>query len=294
MSSLRPVIVAACLAFAPCAAIASGLEEVDAAEAAFAARNLDNGQQAAFLEFLADDGVLFRPEAIRGREWLATYESATGRLERVPLATAASCDGRLALGTGRWTYANAAGGELAGGHYLTVWRQDHEGRWRIALDHRIDHSVGATAQAPLAAAIAALWPTEPPRTCDERAGSKDFSKADAALDKAIGKRGLPAALERASASGALVYRDDAPPTLLTKPGPADDARFGRGSKTRPAGTIVEPSADVAVSYGIIAAPATGDRAAPVEAVYVRVWNRTARRWRLAIDFETPLVDKGDP
>jgi ketosteroid isomerase-like protein len=296
MSFIRPVTLAAWLAFAPCAAqpdnladaLPTSLADVQAVEAAFAARNLDRGQQAAFLEFIAEDGVLFRPEAVRGRDWLAIHESATGRLERVALATAVSCDGRLALATGRWTYANEAGGEPAGGHYLTIWRPDHEGRWRVALEHRIDHAPAAIAREPLEGLIAALWPIEPPRTCDARAGLKDLSKADAALNKTAGRKGLPAALQRAVARGALVYRDDAAPARLGNPGPTDDARFGRGTVTRPVGMIVEPSTDLAVSYGVLVAPASGDGAPQAESIYMRVWNRVDRRWRLAIDLETLL------
>jgi ketosteroid isomerase-like protein len=238
--------------------------------------------------FLADDGVLFRPEAVRGREWLATNESATGRLERVPLATAVSCDRRLALTTGRWTYFNEAGGEPAGGHYLTIWRPDDEGRWRVALDHRIDHAPDVVPGERLDALIATLWPAEPARTCDSRAGLRDLSKADATLDKTIGRRGLPAALEHTVARGALVYRDDVAPARLAPTAPTGDARFGRGSVARPAGRIVEPSADLAVSYGVLVAPASGAGTPPAGSLYVRVWSRVDRRWRLAIDLETLL------
>jgi hypothetical protein len=52
--------------------------------------------------------------------------------------------------------------------------------------------------------------------------------------------------------------------------------------------IVEPSADLAVSYGVLVAPASDDGAPQAEAIYMRVWTRVDRRWRLAIDLETLL------
>jgi hypothetical protein len=43
-----------------------------------------------------------------------------------------------------------------------------------------------------------------------------------------------------------------------------------------------------VSYGVLVAPASGDGAPQAESIYMRVWNRVDRRWRLAIDLETLL------
>lgn len=288
MTLRRSLIVGATLCLVQPAAIAAALEDVLAADAAFAARSVEVGQQAAFLEVLADESVLFRPDAVAGREWLATHESATGRLEWVPAAAAVNCSGQLAITTGRWQYVNAAGGEPVSGHYLSLWRRDAEGRWRVLLDHGIDHAADAVPPEPLAGLLEPLWAGEASGTCGERLRGSELEHAEAALNESIARRGLPVALRRAAAPGALVYRDDSPPARLAGDGPALDARFGKGSVARHVGVIVQPGSDLAVSHGVLGASGAEGSVPVHEALYVRVWTLDDNRWRVAIDLQTPL------
>jgi hypothetical protein len=50
-----------------------------------------------------------------------------------------------------------------------------------------------------------------------------------------------------------------------------------------AGTVVEPDADIAATYGVLQSADGGTRA-----LYMRVWSRDRRRWRVAVDLQTPL------
>lgn len=284
----RSLIVAAMLFLVESAAAAAPLDDVLAADAAFALRSVEVGQQAAFLEVLADESVLFRPEAVAGREWFATHESATGRLEWTPSAGAVNCSGQLAVTTGRWQYVNVAGGEPVSGHYLSLWRRDGEGRWRVLLDHGIDHAADAAPPEPLAGLLAALWVGDEPGTCGERLHGAELESAEEALNRAIKRRGLTEALSRAAKPGALVYRDDSPPARLAGDGPPMDARFGKGTVARHVGVIIQPGSDLAVSHGLLSADATQGGAPAHEAVYVRVWTLDDNRWRVAIDMQTPL------
>ena len=47
--------------------------------------------------------------------------------------------------------------------------------------------------------------------------------------------------------------------------------------------VFDPDGDLAVTHGVLQAAVDGSRA-----VYVRVWQRERRRWRLAIDLQAPL------
>src|SRR5688572_32103629 len=42
-------------------------------ERAFARASKEKGSNAAFREFIADDGILFRPKAVKGKEWLIAH-----------------------------------------------------------------------------------------------------------------------------------------------------------------------------------------------------------------------------
>ena len=270
---------------APWLAHAGAVEDVLAADAAFAARAGDAGQGVAFAEFLAPDGVLFRPEVVRGQQWLAGNESVTGRLEWWPAAAGADCSGRLAVSTGPWRYTNPAGGEPAAGHYLSIWRLDDDGQWHVVLDHGIDHGPGAVPAAPLQPALARLWGAA--GKCRGRDETDRLTRAEQDLDARVQREGLPAALRGVAAKGALGYRDDAAPGPLTEA--AGDEAFGRGSVVRADDAIVVPGGDMAVTYGVLQAADAAQRA-----LFVRVWQRDGRHWRVAIDLRTPLPPTPDP
>jgi ketosteroid isomerase-like protein len=266
--------------------VASGSADVDgalAADVAFAARADEAGHQAAFIEFLADDAVLFRPEAVRGQEWLAGHEPAGGRLEWSPAAVANDCTGRLAITTGPWRYSNADGGEPVAGHYLSVWRLNDEGQWRVVLDHGIDHVPGAQPAVQLPAAFAQLWPGDAASACSGHGEADDLAKAEEYLNAEIGRQGLAQAARVAAAEGAIAYRDDRAPGPLADLVSAADTAFGPGTAAQSVGMIFEPGTNLAVTHGLLRSADAADRA-----LYVRVWNRERRRWQVALDVRTPL------
>ena len=283
MTTPRPSLFIALLAWLPWVASAGPVDDVLATDAAFAAQASQAGQRAAFAEYLAADAVLFRPEAVNGQQWLATHEPATGRLEWSPSAAGVACTGRLAISSGPWRYVNDAGGEVATGHYLSVWRLGDDDEWHVVLDHGVDHVAGATPPEPLANAFARFWSAAAGGECAGRTDERALAKADEELNERVNRGGLSQALQRAAITGALLYRDDAAPAPLTRDGNPGDARFARGSSAQSVGMVFDPDGDLGVTHGVLQSAADGSRA-----VYVRVWQRERRRWRLAIDLQAPL------
>ena len=58
------------VALAQTPASESAMETMVATERAFANTSEEKGTNAAFLAFIADDGILFRPKAVKGKQWL--------------------------------------------------------------------------------------------------------------------------------------------------------------------------------------------------------------------------------
>jgi ketosteroid isomerase-like protein len=123
-------------------------EELIAADKAFSALSVAKGDSAAFLAFLADDGRLFGTGdglPLLGKA-AAAASFKSGEFRNGPKATlswepdyaSVSSDGTLGWTDGRWTFAGApnAKGERvqATGHYLTVWRKEPDGVWKVAAD----------------------------------------------------------------------------------------------------------------------------------------------------------------
>jgi ketosteroid isomerase-like protein len=283
MKYLRPCLLGMAVGLLPLASGSTAVDEVRATDAAFAARAGAIGHHAAFIEYLASDAVLFRPEAVQGQEWLATHEPAGGQLDWSPSAAAVDCTGRLAVTSGPWRYANADGGQPVAGHYLSVWRLDADAEWRVVLDHGIDDAAGAAATVGLQDAVTRLWPADAAPRCKGRSEAADLAKAEQKLNEQVSRQGLHAALQDGSAPGVLVYRDDYPPGPLLAALVAADAAFGRGTLARSVGTVFEPGTDLAVTHGVLQS-ADGSH----HSLYVRVWSRERRRWQVAIDLRTPL------
>ena len=285
MHFLRRGLLPLLVALAPWLAQAGAVDDVLAADTAFAARSVEAGQGVAFAESLAPDAILFRPEAVPGQQWLAGNEAVTGRLEWWPSAAAVDCSGRLAVSTGPWRYTNPAGGEPATGHYLSIWRLDDDGQWHVVLDHGIDHGPSAVPAEPLQPALARLWATA--GKCQRGDATDRLARAGQDLNGRVQREGLATALRDAAAKGALGYRDDAPPGPLAQA--MGDEAFGRGSVAEADRSITVPGGDMAVTYGVLKAADATQRA-----LYVRVWQRDRRHWRVAIDLRTPLPATPEP
>lgn len=130
------------------AALAGPKDDLIAADKAFAAMSVAKGDPAAFLAYLADDGCLFgtgnRPPVygkVAYEKSLAKHVSGNApksTLSWIPDEAEVSKDGTLGFTDGRWTFDGPPGAngkhEHASGHYLTTWKKDASGAWKVAAD----------------------------------------------------------------------------------------------------------------------------------------------------------------
>ncbi|MGB7905277.1 MAG: nuclear transport factor 2 family protein [Steroidobacteraceae bacterium] len=234
---------------APTEVPAEAAADVIATDREFAQTALESGIRAAYDRFLADDAVVFRPLPVRAREWLDTHEPATGRLEWAPVLAETACDSSLAVTLGTWSYTAQDSKVADSGQYLTVWRPAVAGEWRIALDQSIDQPSLPAAALPAGAACDGTPPT-----------LEKLLKADRRLNSGLRQlhgTNSPSIDVRANTAGSVT--GSARADLAVTHGELRDERAARGSKPQ------------------------------VRAVYVRVWQRDGRSWRVLHDFVTPVT-----
>jgi len=285
----RVTTVVALLALSGLAAVARAdalLDEVLGADRAFASRSAEAGAQAAFLEFLAPDAVLFRPTAVAGAEWLRTHEEATGRLEWSPSGGRAACDGQLAVTIGSWTYRQET--LVDHGYYLTVWRRNVDGGWAVAIDHGIDGPAGAVAADQGALPLGAATPDAGSRSCPSGGDVRGLANADAEFNDVIRRKGFEASLRRVVAPGGFLMRDGHLPAPPTADWPLDDAAWRAPIEALTRGSYAAPGSDLGYTYGELTS--RGGRKSPgaARAVFLRVWVRDGRQWQVLADMTTPL------
>jgi ketosteroid isomerase-like protein len=118
----------------------SPLQSMVETELAFAKMSAEQGTRPAFMAFIDDDGILFRPRAVKGKQWMT--ENPVPQSDKRPLLSwyptvaEVSRAGDLGYTTGPWEFkadihdAKA----VAWGNFLTVWRRQPDGSWKFAID----------------------------------------------------------------------------------------------------------------------------------------------------------------
>ncbi len=119
----------------------SDLQQMLQAEKTFQEAAGDKGIKAAFLDVLADDSIIFHPEAVNGREyWSKREDSPAATLIRVPKYGDISYNGVLGFTMGNWRlYPKGKSESFAQfGQYVTVWEK-RDRRFFASLDIDITH-----------------------------------------------------------------------------------------------------------------------------------------------------------
>jgi uncharacterized protein (TIGR02246 family) len=197
----------------PAPAAAGSTAEAESPEAAVAAADralaaaVAAGDPEAFAARLADDALFLGGGELRGREavvagWARFLDpGGAARLAWEPTESVVAASGDLAYTAGDFTLTVAAedGTEsLTPGHYLSVWRRDGEGPWRVAADgnrvenrdHFLAETLAGRPEAGPEAAIALSW--RPERAVRSASGELAYSVGAyrAELDSPAGRAAL--------------------------------------------------------------------------------------------------------
>ena len=109
----------------------------------------EKGIKSAYLEYLSDDSVVFRPNPTNGREfWKATQISPTELYFRSPTYTDIASNGMLGYTTGSWQMYTKGRTDAPAkvGQYVTIWERKLNGDYRATLDMTITHEALAPEQ----------------------------------------------------------------------------------------------------------------------------------------------------
>ncbi|OFW07486.1 MAG: hypothetical protein A3H96_07040 [Acidobacteria bacterium RIFCSPLOWO2_02_FULL_67_36] len=251
-------------------------------ERSFARRATAVGWRDAFLEFFADDAIALVPEPAPAKDRLRKQPSrpfSVFELEWEPRTGEIAASGELGWLTGPSTSLDrsAANPKPGYGNYLSIWRRQPDGQWRVFID------IGATIPEP-AAFAPGFNRFSFERAYSGKAGHAESLGALLAADRELNGR-LPSGVAQAYgemlAPAARLHRMGQSPavgreaamTWLAAHAPSMPAITGNGDAAE--------SGDLGYSYGTYTA-AAGAKPGP----YLRVWQRTAAgRWLIVADVE---------
>ncbi|HLN98217.1 MAG TPA: nuclear transport factor 2 family protein [Pyrinomonadaceae bacterium] len=269
---------------------ASALQSMVDTELAFAKMAAEQGIRPAFMQFIADDGVLFRPRAVRGKQWMAEHPVPPAEkhplLSWYPTIAGASRAADLGYTTGPWEFRNDRDDAqaVAWGSFLTVWKRQADGSWKFAIDLGISNPRPNERPAP--------W--ELPKNYKaskhvneaKSSGTADLLARDREFSKASAMRGARAAFDDYAFPDVRVYREGKFPSI------------GRDSAIRADSTLWtwEPAAgeasasdDLGYTYGAYRIASNEATPKILEAGnYYRIWKKQGNRWQVLFDLTNPI------
>lgn len=266
------------------------------AERAFSSLAEKKGIREAFLTYLAPDAIVFRPRPVEGRP---VYEKMAPDNPTIltwePEVAEVSASGELGYTSGPYQVKPNRGAEPVGfGHYVSVWKRQADGSWKVLLDIGIQHDRPASpAAAEPGAAPAASSPARalsPEMLRDEE---RAFGVRAGAFENEAGKKGLRKALAAFATEDVRVLRPGQFPAVGRRAAsgliPAGAGRISPGPKRRMTSYQVGMawSGELAFSYGT---SESGKGGTKVETTaYLRIWRKEPPGiWKLCLDIELPV------
>ncbi len=278
----------------------SDLQAMVNTELAFARMSAEQGTRPSFMAFIAEDGILFRPRAVKGKKWMSEHPVPASDkrplLSWYPAIADISLVGDMGYTTGPWEYKadihDAA--PVAWGNFLTVWKRQPDRSWKFAIDLGISNPKPEQAAAP--------W--QEPKTygpikgggIGPRAGKteatallardREFSAASASL-------GAQKAFVAFADREVRMLRNDKQPII----GKADAEAALLASPAvwtwEPAFADVSHSNDLGYSYGTYRLM-TNDATLKTDKVetgnYYRIWKKQGNQWKVVADLLDPVVE----
>jgi len=262
----------------------SGPELLIGMERDFAAAVAARGPKDAFLQFLAPDGLLFRPRPVIGADFFRDAPADTGVLEWSPSYARLAKSGDLGFTTGPWRYRPSASNATVNvtGQYLTVWRLTAEG-WKAALDA----GVGGPA-------VTFPWrvdadgpddPDEPLAAWQQSQRGSDLKYVEETFARRSAREGEAKALDAHGHKHVRVLRSGVLPIV----GRSDAVRFLASNRrlTRDAlqGVIISGGGDLGYVWGESEVLGSGTTPHRVVRSWVRIWRRSgwSGTWRIGVD-----------
>jgi ketosteroid isomerase-like protein len=283
--SFITALLAASIAMAKAAA---PLDELVRAERQFSATSVDKGMRDAFVEFLADEAVLFRPLPVDGKKLWTSRTSVPGTLIWEPSFAQVAASGDFGYTTGPWEFrppASDSTGTVAHGHFISIWRRNGpDAPWRVAVDIGIQHD---KPERGLGSGLrdSAAMPAQKARK-DDRA---DVAALDRQLSERTFVKGVGSAIADVAASDFILNRDGFQPALGIAPARAAFDSLKGGLRFDSRGGGIASSQDLGFTYGVTHWFVGGAEAPSDSGVYMHVWRREAgKKWKLALAVENPL------
>ena len=265
-------------------------------EQAFSQAAADKSTREAFLLFIADDGILFRPKAVNGKQWLIEHPAPASEkhplLAWQPVFADIALAGDLGYTTGPWEYKEDIKDEkpVAYGDFVTLWKKQVDGSWKFLVDLGINHPESSGPLNLLKVSDeASSASTRPIKKINQERERKALVKRDLEFSDSALALGFVKAFLTYAGTDVRLFRDKSAPFVGKQSAAA--ALDSRKEKLtwQPTGEDVSRSGDLSYTYGLYEARSDDSEKKLIErGNYLRIWKQQNGVWRVVLDLANPL------
>jgi ketosteroid isomerase-like protein len=254
-------------------------------EHAFAKAAATRGTRDAFIEFLADDGIVFQPGPVNGKKFWTARERRKGLLSWEPEYADVSRAGDLGWTTGPWEFRPNGPEDkpVAFGEYFTIWKRQNDGSWKAVLDR------GVSTDKSYATRLLQFPKNDEASDLKARANvtllREKLVKLETDFSAAVTRKGAVNAFALYLAEDVRMLRPDLAPVLGRERAlEVISSRLGNLS-WQPTMADVSASGDLGYAYGTFEFKSHG--VLVEHGSYVRVWKKIGQAWQVVMDVASP-------
>jgi ketosteroid isomerase-like protein len=259
----------------------AALRGLVAAENTFARAAAEHGIRESFLQFFAKDALVFAPEPKNGQKFYRQDKDRGFKLVWQPIFATLASSSDLGLTTGPWELQKSKtdATALGWGEFVSIWKQQPDKSWKVALDVGIDHAEPREPPGELHL----LYPdaSATPAPAEVEAARRAFSQATDEFRELL-REGSGSAITAVASEDVRIFRENTFPAV----GKAAAklmlaAENGDMTRTKSAGGMSQ-AADFAWECGsfVYGKPNGQDKG-----WYLSVWRSSANDWKLLIDLQ---------
>ena len=125
------------------------VSQLVSAENYFSALAKEKGIKKAFLNVSTDQTIIFKPNPISPEKYFKKKSDSLGHLSWQPVYARISKSGDWGITSGPSTYKASDTSKTHYGDYLSVWKKNSKGIWKLAINLGVEHKKPKTTQAML-------------------------------------------------------------------------------------------------------------------------------------------------
>jgi ketosteroid isomerase-like protein len=272
---------------------ASPLKTMVETEQAFSKTAEEKSTREAFLAFIAEDGLLFRPGAVNGKQWMLAHPDPPSDkhplLAWQPAFADMSSAGDLGFTTGPWEFKKDIKDEKPAGygHFVTLWKKQADGSWKFVVDLGISH--------PDSGGPLKIWqvsdsgPAKEVRSVDVEKTKKALEDRDRDYSATSAKLGLEKAFATFAAPEVRLYRNEKLP-FIGRDEALKALAASKGELTSHASSVdVSRSGDLGYTVGTYEFKSTvAEKPVTEKGSYLRIWKNQNGIWRIVLEVTNPI------